>query len=239
MKIRASQLGKLMTPPKTNKAKENGEFSETAKTYLNELAVWIYYKRKKIVRTDEMRKGIECEEESITTLTNYLGEGLFKNEEEYANDYFTGTPDLITEEVYDVKTAFDIFTFHNTEPPFWYSWDGRKKDWVLKRTEHYWQLQAYMDLLGLEQGYIARILANTPPKMVEDKKYRMQFQYADGEEDLEYQEDVDYLERLHNYDDLDLSEKVKLYPVEKSEEDLEAAKEAVVTANEYLKDWEL
>jgi len=230
MKIRASQLGKLMTPPKTKKAKEAGELSETAKSYLNELAIETYYKRKRVVRTDELRKGIECEEKAITTLTEYLGEGFFKNEEQYKNDYFTGTPDLVSSVVYDTKAPFEIFTFHKAEPP------------VLetgKKTDYYWQLQAYMDLVGLDQAYLAYVLVNTPEQMVEDKKYRMQFQYADGEEDLQYQEDVDYLHMLHNYDDLDLSEKVKLYPVDKSEEDLEAARDAVVKANEYIKEWRL
>jgi len=230
MKIRASQLGKLMTQPKTKKAKEAGELSETAKSYLDELAIEKFYKRRKVVRTDELRKGIECEERAITMLQEYVGTGLFKNEEQYENDYFTGTPDLVSTVVYDTKVPFDIFNFHKAEPP------------VLetgKKTDYYWQLQAYMDLTGVDRACLAYVLVNTPEKMVQDKKYRMQFQYADGEEDLEYQEDVDYLERLHNYDDLELEHKVKLFPVEKCEEDIEAAKDVVVKAKEYLSGWTL
>lgn len=230
-KARASQVGKLMTPPKSKKAKEAGELGETAKSYLDEVAIEKIYGRSKPLRTDELRKGEECEEAAITMLMRQLGEWTEKNGSNYKDEHFSGTPDVIVgNTVYDTKVPFDIWTFHKAEPPIL---DTGKK------TLYYWQLQVYMALTGCTQGQLVYCLVDTPETMLEDKIHRAKFQYEGGDEDPGFEVHQKQLIAAHRYNDIDESERVKMYPVERSEEDIEAMKEKVEQAREYLKDWKL
>ena len=61
-KIRASEAGKIMASPKKN------ELPVGAQTYLREWYISEKYGRRMPVRTDQMDKGIRCEEQSISLL---------------------------------------------------------------------------------------------------------------------------------------------------------------------------
>jgi len=230
MKIRASQAGKLMVEPRTKKAKEAGELSETSKSFLDELAIEKHYQRRKVVRTDEMRKGIECEEQAITMLQRQVGEGLFKNEDRYEDEHFTGEPDLISSVVYDTKVPYDIWTFHKAEPPILETG---------KKTLYYWQLQVYMALTGKSHACLAYCLVDTPEMMLDDILYRAQFKFDGGEDNPECQDYKEELEKAHRYSDIPEEQRVKLFPVERNDEDIDALREKVSQARDYVENWRL
>ena len=101
MKIRASQLGKIMTSPKTK-----GEvLSKTCKTYLQELAIEHKYGIRKEFWSRYTDKGNECEDVAIELVNDVLDLGfIFKNDENLNNNWITGTPDVNTNEILlDVK----------------------------------------------------------------------------------------------------------------------------------------
>src|SRR5690625_5153647 len=69
LKVRASQMGRLMTLPRSKKGRENNELSETAKSYVKEVAYSDFFGIKKEFSSKELEKGIICEQDSIDLLT--------------------------------------------------------------------------------------------------------------------------------------------------------------------------
>jgi hypothetical protein len=59
-------------------------------------------------------KGNECEDMCLSFVMEQVDKGfLFKNEEQYSNDWLTGTPDVVTDQVLiDVKNSWSGVLFH-------------------------------------------------------------------------------------------------------------------------------
>ena len=133
MKIRASQIGKIMTSPKTK-----GELlSKTAKTYIHELILREKYGINKEFSSRYTDKGNQVEDIAIAMANEVLDVGfIYKNDENFQNDWITGTPDVITDEVLlDVKCSWDATTF-----PFF--------ETEIPTKDYFYQLQGYMWLTG-------------------------------------------------------------------------------------------
>lgn len=215
MKIRCSAIGKLMSTPRTK-----GEiFSETAKTYIQDL-----FKEKELGIAREFwsrytDKGIQMEDEAIDFAGQVLGwDFVVKNEKGYENDWITGTPDVIAKDLLaDIKCSWD----GNTFPLF---------DTELKNKDYYWQLQGYMWLTGLEQSELVYTLMNTPHQIVEDEVRRAHWKAGLIEEDLDLREAV---QSQHTFDHLPNNLRVKRFIIRKDEEAIEKIKEKVELAREY------
>ncbi len=178
-KIRASAAGKIMTNPR-NKTEL---LSETTKTYVYDCLKEEIYGYKKQLSNKYVTKGIELEDEAIDKAIELLDLPFtLKNEQSYENEFFKGTPDLIVDGiVYDIKCSWDEFTF-----PFF------EKE--IPTIDYYYQLQVYMNLLGLKKAVLIYVLLDSPenipswetPKTYShlDKKYRIK------KYEIEYSEDV-------------------------------------------------
>lgn len=166
-KLRGSAAGKLMT-----NARAKGEvLSETSKTYIKEWLTEEIYGIRKEIRNKYIDKGNICEDEAIDKAVEWLDLPFaIKNETSFEDDYFTGTPDLITNGVvYDIKNSWDCFTF----PLF-------EKEIPTK--DYFYQLQVYMHLTGARKAVLCYLLMNTPEVITwetphdysgMDKKYRI------------------------------------------------------------------
>lgn len=162
--IRCSAIGRIMTEPRN----KNEELSETAKSYCKEWLTEQIYNKKKEIQSKYLTKGIECEQLGIDRYNNTFNTFCTKNEEEFANDYLTGTPDIITEDsIIDIKNSWDCFTF----PLF-------EKD--IPNKDYYWQLQGYMALTGKEKAQLVYVLedyideySNVYDYLGVDNKYRI------------------------------------------------------------------
>ena len=178
-KIRASSAGKIMTNPLNN----TELLSETTKTYVYDCLKEEIYGYKKQLSNKYVTKGIELEDEAIDKAIELLDLPFtLKNEQSYENEFFKGTPDLIVDGiVYDIKCSWDEFTF-----PFF------EKE--IPTIDYYYQLQVYMNLLGLKKAVLIYVLLDSPenipswetPKTYShlDKKYRIK------KYEIEYSEDV-------------------------------------------------
>lgn len=229
IKIRCSSLGSLMTEPQAKADKEAGNLSATAKSHLIKVYMAEKYKRYYDIDTKYTKKGNGVEEDSITTLTLFTGKMLYKNEERLTNNYFTGLPDIyIGESITKAKFIFDIKSSWNMETFLSNLKDDLNKD-------YYGQLQGYFDLTGASEGAIAYILSNTPDSILEGEKYRV-LKNLDvvSEESPEAQKALAQLYLNHQFDDLDVSERVLLFPVKRDDEYIEKAKQKVLKAREYL-----
>ena len=134
MKFRASQLGKLMTSSRTK-----GEaLSQTAKSYIIQMAKEDFYGYKNELTNKYVLKGIEQEQDSIDLLNLVRVELWTKNEERSENEWLTGCCDIITEDsIIDIKTSWSLDTFPSTTYELKdlsdYEWQGRAYLWLYDR----------------------------------------------------------------------------------------------------------
>jgi hypothetical protein len=199
MKIRCSSLGKIMTSPRS----KSEVLSQTAKTYVEELAKEHLFGIKKVFKSRYTDKGNEVEEKAIELTEDVLGfEFLTKNENYYQNDYIKGTPDIITTSlVIDVKSSWsgDTFPFFETELP---------------NKDYYYQVMGYMWLTGKKDALISYCLINTPEEIVNDEIRRT----AWGKYEIEPSEEtIRDVVALHSFDHIPKDRRVKAFHVEYNE----------------------
>ena len=215
MKVRASQIGKIMATPR----KAGEVLSETAKTYVHDLVLEEKYGIKKEFSSRYTDKGNEVEEAGIALVNEVLNyKFIYKNYEFFENDWVKGTPDVNTDEVLlDVKCSWDATTF-----PF-FDTDAPNKD-------YFYQLQGYMWLTGKQESILAYCLINTPFQMVEDEIRRAHWKFNLIEENTELRKEV---ESKHIFDHIPEHKRVKYWFIRRDEAVIEKIKERVELCREY------
>ena len=188
-----------MTAPRS----KSEVLSQTAKTYIEELAKEHLFGIKKVFKSRYTDKGNEVEEKAIELTEDVLGfEFLTKNEDYYQNDYIKGTPDIITTSlVIDVKSSWsgDIFPFFETELP---------------NKDYYYQVMGYMWLTGKKNALISYCLINTPEEIVNDEIRRT----AWGKYEIEPSEEtIRDVMAIHSFDHIPKDRRVKAFHVEYNE----------------------
>jgi hypothetical protein len=184
-----------MTAPRS----KSEVLSQTAKTYVEELAKEHLFGIKKVFKSRYTDKGNEVEEKAIELTEDVLGfEFLTKNEDYYQNDYIKGTPDIITTSlIIDVKSSWsgDTFPFFETELP---------------NKDYYYQVMGYMWLTGKKNALISYCLINTPEEIVNDEIRRT----AWGKYEIEPSEEtIRDVVALHNFDHIPKDRRVKTFYV--------------------------
>lgn len=221
-KFRCHSIGSLMTAPKLKADKEAGNLSETTKTYLMEIYINEKYGRKKDISNKYIEKGLMVEDEAIQMYSRIKLEEYTKNEERLTNDFLTGIPDIISTEVVDIKSSWDIFTFFNT----------LNKE---VNATYYWQLQGYLALTGLPMARLAYCLVNTPETLISDEKRKLSYKMnVVSTESPDYLEACVELEKSMNYDDLPLTNRLIEFEVKRDAEAIKTIYEKVEKAREYL-----
>ena len=208
-----------MTEPKLKIDKEAGNLSETAKSMIEEQ--WLYDKHGYFeeVATDEMMKGIECEQDSMALAQKVLkGEFRVSFKKNLNNEFITGTPDIVLKDyVEDIKTSWSIKTFFNADIS----------------TLYYWQLQGYMWLTGKEKARLIYCLVNTPEQMVIDMQKRVFYKYDGDSQNPDYIRKRDQIKRNHTFDHIPEADKVKTFEVELNKTGIDVLIEKCKRANEY------
>jgi len=215
MKIRASQIGKIMTSPKTK-----GELlSKTAKTYIHELILREKYGINKEFSSRYTDKGNQVEDIAIAMANEVLDVGfIYKNDENFQNDWITGTPDVITDEVLlDVKCSWDATTF-----PFF--------ETEIPTKDYFYQLQGYMWLTGKTESLLIYCLVDTPLEIVEDEIRRAHWKFHKLDEDLDLRQEI---ECKHIFANIPLNKRIKIFEVKRDEKVIELIKEKIEVARVY------
>jgi hypothetical protein len=214
MKIRASQVGRLMASPRSK-----GEvLSQTAKTYIQELALEKKYGIRKEINSRYLDKGIEVEDESIILFEKVAGfDFLYKNTEYFENDYVKGTPDIITAtHVIDVKSSWSGSTFP------WFETEIPNKD-------YFYQLQAYMWLTGVKSAILAFCLVDTPLDIVNDEIRRIAWAKKVEEEEVE-----DEVRQQHEFSHIPMERRIKSFTFDYDPEVIEQMKVKIEHTREYF-----
>jgi len=225
--IRASSIGYLMTEPVTKADKEAGLLSKTAQKHLIEVYIAEKYGRKRDIQTKQMKKGVEAEQESIDLLSMYLKLPFSKNEERFKNDYITGLPDIINgDTIIDIKSSYDLWTFLGNIPD--------KLDNL-----YYWQMQSYMWLTGTTKATIAYCLVNTPESIIQQEKYYL-LKKMDviSEESPEFIQEAMKIEFNMTFDDILMDERILMFNVSRSEDDILRIENKVLKARTFLQELE-
>lgn len=201
-----------------------GTMTEGNKTYLGDLFSGAINNTRKQVSSKYFEKGLFEEETGITLLneTLYKGKLLTKNKERRNNGWIQGECDCIKDGiVYDVKNAWDIFTFEKS---------------TLSH-EYKWQLKCYMWLWDVTDARLFYCLNNTPDHIFESEARKMFYagNYI-SEESPEYIEDYNELKKHHIHDNKPLEERFKIWDVKLEEGDIEAMQLAINNARNYLCD---
>ncbi len=170
--IRASQLGRLMTDPKSKTDKEAGLLGATAKSLIEEIALKNKYGYEEPLITDDIMKGLLCEQDGIALVQKVEGgEFRIKNDEKFENAYISGTPDIIlSDKVEDIKCSSTLKTFLNA--------DSSKIYW--------WQGQAYMWLTGIKKFSLRYCLVPTPTEIVVEQKKKWYYKFNCDETNEDY-----------------------------------------------------
>lgn len=223
--FRASSNGHLMVEPKT----KSELIAQGVKTHLVDVFVSYKYGRKTEINTKYINKGLQVEEDSITLYSRAKKTFLKKNEVTLSNEFICGTPDLYlgksieeAEEIIDIKSSWDIFTFF------------RAKNNPLNKM-YYWQLQSYMALTGAKKSKLVYCLIDTPHAMIEDEKYKLRYKMGVIDPNNEdYINACNELERSMIYDDIPLTEKYFEIEVLRCDEDIERLYSRITTCREWM-----
>jgi hypothetical protein len=224
IKFRASSIGSLLTGGR----KKDELFGQTAMTLIRETWIGATYKRTKEISSKYLDKGNECEEASISLMQEVEGHKIMytKNEDNLTNDYITGTPDLFTaDEVIDIKSSWDIFTFHAAEvTPMYYA-----------------QLQCYMALLNLTRARLVYCLVDAPEWLIlreaNSLYYRMGGDSMPDSVRPLYERKRAQMERNMKFADIPASERVKSFDVEIDEPFIDDIYNRVIEANKIMSTW--
>lgn len=215
MKIRCSALGKLMTSPKSK-----GEvLSQTAKTYLKELALEEKLGIKKEFSSRYTDKGLIQENYAIEMASRVLNLPFaLKNEDYFENDFIKGTPDLILEdEIVDIKC----------------SWDGTTFPWFedeLPNKDYYWQMIGYMWLTGKKRARVIYCLVDTPEDIVQDEIRRTSWKKFEIDVTEETENEV---RAKHEFSHISENKRIRTYLVELNESNIDQVKERLLEAKKY------
>jgi hypothetical protein len=203
----------------TNARSKGGELSETCKTELTKIWIENEYRRKRDVTTKFTEKGIICEGESINLLNKKRGEKFVKNEKELSNEFICGTPDIIGEDIWDIKTSWDLLSYVQSD------YDKANKT-------YYYQLLGYMILTDKVKGHIAYCLTNTPDTFITDELYKMSFQI--DPETTEYKNLEKQIRLNMTFDDISENKRVKVFDFELLEEKKEELYKRIPLWRQYL-----
>lgn len=215
-----SSLGKIMTDPRN---KSDG-LGETCKAHLMECYVSKKYGREKDITNQYIEKGLVAEEDSLDLYSVVKGQVFVNNTETFRNDYFVGTPDIVLpKQVIDIKTSWDIFTFFNQlAKPL--------------NKDYFWQLQAYMDLLGAHEAKLVYCLVNTPLKLVEDQKRKLLYTMAviDPDADQAYLDACQMVDKNSTFDDIPQTDRYIEFTIQRDWDAIDKAHTRVRECREFL-----
>ena len=198
------------------------EFGATAKNYIRDCWLRNTYGYDEPVVTNEILKGLICEDESIDLLSRVVpGAFRYKNQETFADDHFTGTPDIILdgEWIEDVKTSWSLRTFFETTRP---------------DPMYYTQGQVYLALTGRRRFRVAHILVPTPDEIVEEEVKRFYFKFNCDEENPHYIQAAEKTRKMHAAVHLvPEAQRVKCFDFYRDDRHIDTLRSRVETARKY------
>lgn len=207
---------------------------KNAKPVLSSYAIkWLKSIYKEVVfnRTNEIKsmyldKGIAVENTAIELFSEVFGVEYRKNKIRYENDFFSGEPDIVTaDEVIDIKSSWDFTSFPML-------------DEEVENINYYYQLQAYMDIMGYQNSKLIYILVDTPDEIINDYKRKVSWQIGLISDELTYDlpDDLNFeIERNMRYQDIPKNARIKIFDIERNDVIINLMHHQIDLARNFLK----
>lgn len=223
--FRCSSLGYIMTDARS----KSEPLSETTKTHLIDVYVQNKYGRQSDITNRYVQKGLMVEEDSITLYSRHKKTFFKKNEKHLHNGFIKGTPDLFTgieiynaDEILDIKSSWDIYTFFRVHTQ------------ALNKM-YYWQLQGYMALTGARSSKLVYCLINTPEILINDEKRKLLYKMnVATEENKDFMAACKELDAAMTYDDIPMNEKIIEMEVNRNDDDINKLYSRVELCRDFL-----
>lgn len=208
------------------------ELSKTAITYLiRRYAIDKY--NKKIAATGQLRafaaKGSQLENQAIKLLSEVDGIDYIRPDEPVSNGFILGRCDAICPnktKIIDAKVSWSSVTFLAT------------RNNKLKK-EHWYQMQGYLWLYGVDYGEVRQVLLNTPEHLADRERLRQTERYMMGEIDKDlYDEKMEELETCYDYDSIPMRRRIITFGVHRNEEVISKIARRVERCREFLNEFE-
>lgn len=213
--FRCSALGNIIS--------KSGKLTKENTTYLRDLFIGEINGIQKDITSKYFEKGMFCEQDAMQILQDSLYPKSFVKsyKKQVKNEFLQGTPDVIMPDyLYDIKNAFDRFTFGKADC----TW------------EYEWQIKAYLWLTERTQGRLFYVLCNMPEHLIQDEErqlfYKGKFLTTESKD---YQDACEELRKKLNFTSMKLHERFKIWDIVLTDEDIETMKNAVENARIHLK----
>lgn len=160
------------------------EFGASARQYIEDVWLWNEYGYDEPVLTNEILKGLLCEDEAIGVVTRQVdGPFRVKNEATFENEWFIGTPDIVGPDVVeDAKCSWTLKTFKRVQHP---------------SALYYAQGQVYMDITDCDTFRLCHVLVDTPEEIVTEERKKFYFRFNCDEENPYLQECYRAVDAMH------------------------------------------
>jgi hypothetical protein len=226
-KARASKAQNLLSLPRSKKDREAGLMGDTAKGYVREQWLTDNYQIREQINTNAINKGILQEDVSIALLSLVDEDFYYKNEESRDDDYFTGTPDLVTKDlIIDIKTSETAKSFMSSDITPLYAT----------------QLQVYMHLFGKKKAELVYCLVNAPEYQMERKNKAKYWDLMEQSEHI----DEEAMEIFENqtmlnmtFDRIDPKLRIKRFSVDFDQTVIDSLIEQIKNARNYYNNLQL
>lgn len=200
------------------------ELSQTAKGIVDDAFLREVYGYDDPVNTNEMLKGILCEQDSLGLVSKLVPSNTFrsKNVQQYSDKFKKGTPDvqpLHEGVVEDVKTSWDIRTFFAVKA---------------YPATYYAQGQVYMDLTGVDRFRLHYCLVATPEEIIQELEKKFFFRFGCDDENKHYLEACGKIRRNHTVDHIPAELRLKTFEFERNDSFIKELHYRVKHAREYL-----
>ncbi len=208
------------------------ELSKVAITHLiRRYAIDKY--NKKIAATGQLRafasKGNQLESQAIDLLSEVDGIDYIRPDKAESNGFVLGKCDAICPngtKVIDAKVSWNSVTFLSI------------RNNKLKK-QHWYQMQGYLWLYGLEYGEVRNVLLNTPEHLADRERLRQTERYMMGEIDSDiYDEKMEELETCFDYDSIPVRRRIITFGVYRNEEVISKIANRVKKCREFLNEFE-
>ena len=160
IRIRCSELGKIMTNPTKAEIAKGETLSKGAKTYLRQRAKQLFFEYTTEIDSKYIDKGNACEQDSIDLYNAVHFTDYKKNTERKTNEFLTGECDIESDgAILDAKTSWSLETFPATS------------DEAIAKSNaslYEWQGRGYLMLYDKEVFQLFYAMVTTPIEQLKD-----------------------------------------------------------------------
>lgn len=215
-KFRSSSAGSVVSA--------SGKLIQTAKTYGDKLLMELINGYKERISSEAMEKGTACEPEARAMIYRLFFPGMYipDSQRVVESDYFRGHIDMEPNGIIiDAKNAQNAKTFMASDLTH----------------DNEWQMKTYLHGNGTKRGYVIYCLNDLPEELL-NKKIALLWKYGGYEsaEDPKFLKEKENLIRSETYPELADEDRVKVFPVELTDADVEKMETCAAQLRQYMID---